>query len=91
MMIYFIVFSQTASQLVGGFTGQPFQSVWYTSKYFYVLVLGIGLGPVIVKKELAELEWLSILLGVSILIFVVLSLVCLFFLPDFPKATNPFD
>jgi amino acid permease len=56
-----------------------------------VLVLGIGLGPVIVKKELAELEWLSILLGVSILIFVVLSLVCLFFIPDFPKATNPFD
>jgi amino acid permease len=91
MMIYFIVFSETAGQLVAGFTGTAFGASWYTSKYFYVLILGVGLSSVVVKKELAELEWLSILLGVSILIFVILSLVSLLGVSHFPSATKPFE
>lgn len=42
-------------------------------------MLGVSLVPIIVKKELAELEWLSILLGISIMIFMLLSLNLLFF------------
>lgn len=75
MMIYFIVFSETSAQLIGGFFGdKALGEVWYSSKYVYVIALAVGLGPVVIKKEIAELEWLSILLGVSIVIFVILSL-----------------
>lgn len=87
MMIYFIVFSDTAAQLVGGFTGTILGEVWYSSRWFYVICLGVGLAPVVVKKDLAELELLSIMLGIAILIFLVLTIVCLLN-PNFP-ATGP--
>ena len=73
MMIYMIVFSETAAQLIGGFFNQSLGDVWYSSKLVYVIGLGVCLGPVVVKKELAELEWLSIFLGISIMIFMLLS------------------
>ena len=84
MMIYFIVFSETSAQLIGGiFGGKELGDVWYSSKTVYVIALGIGLGPIVIKKEIAELEWLSILLGVSIVIFVILSLWLLLIDPRF--------
>lgn len=87
MLIYFIVFGSTAGQFVGGFTGYALDEIWYTSKWFYIVVLGISLSPVIVKKELAELEWLSILLGASLALFLILC-ITLLSLPSFP-ATPP--
>ena len=79
ILIYLIVFSTTAAQLVGGYFGAAFGEAWYSSKLVYLAALGLGLSPIIVKKELAELEWLSILLGVSIVLFVLLSLSMLLF------------
>lgn len=64
---------------MGGLFGQEYGSAFYCSKYFYILILGLGLSPVIVKKELAELEWLATLLAVAITIFVLLSLNLLLF------------
>lgn len=88
MMIYFIVFSETSAQLVGGFFNKALGEVWYSSKLVYVVALGLGLTPVVIKKDIAELEWLSILLGVSILIFVLLSLWLLLIDPNYitPEA-----
>jgi amino acid permease len=88
MLIYFIVFSSTAGQFVGGFVGYELNEIWYTSKWFYVVVLGVCMAPIVAKKELAELEWLSILLGVSILIFMILCIVLLL-LPEFPATPPP--
>jgi amino acid permease len=73
MMIYFIVFSDTTGQLVGSFNDHALGEIWYSSRYFYVLLLGAALAPVILKKDLAELEWLSIVLFVSIGLFIVVN------------------
>lgn len=73
-MIYFIVFGDTSGQLFGSFGGQELEAVWYSSRYFYVLILGAVLTPVVIKKELAELEWLSIVLFVSIGLFILVNL-----------------
>ena len=52
MMIYMIVFSETAAQLIGGFFNQSLGDVWYSSKLVYVIGLGVCLGPVVVKRNL---------------------------------------
>lgn len=89
MMIYFIVFGDTAGQLIGGFNGYQLGDVWYSSRYFYVIFLGSALIPIVLKKELAELEWLSIVLFASIGIFIVVNfweLVQPSFVPETPKS-----
>lgn len=48
--------------------------MWYYDRYFYVLILGVLLAPVILKKELAELEWLSYVLFGAIGLFVLTNL-----------------
>ncbi len=87
MMIYFIVFSDTTGQLVGSFNGYALGEIWYSSRYFYVLILGAVLTPVILKKELAELEWLSIVLFASIGIFIVVNFWELVIDPKFVPET----
>jgi amino acid permease len=58
---------------VGSFNDHALGEIWYSSRYFYVLLLGAALAPVILKKDLAELEWLSIVLFVSIGLFIVVN------------------
>ena len=51
--------------------------------------MGAALSPVVAQKELAELEWLSLLLAGSIVIFIVMSLVLLL-IPSFPSTAPTF-
>ena len=75
-------------------SGNSFGDTFYCSKWFYVAILAVALIPVVLKKELAELEWLSIVLFVSIFLF----LLCIFLLlvasdyegrPDDTDIINP--
>ena len=47
--------------------------VFYTQRWFFVLVIAVLLLPVILKKELAELEWCSWVLFASIGLFIILN------------------
>jgi hypothetical protein len=47
---------------------------WYYERFFYVLILGALLTPVILKKDLDELEWLSYVLFGAIGLFIVTNL-----------------
>jgi len=79
MLIYLIVLSSTLAQFVGGLCGKSFGDVWYSSKPFYVLVIGVSLAAVVIKKELAEMKVLSWLLFGSITLFILMSLILLLF------------
>ena len=82
-MIYFIVFGDTFVQLVGSFTGEELDEVWYTSRWCYSVPLAVVLLPIVLKKELAELAWISYVLFGSLTLFVVANLVQLCFDPHF--------
>jgi len=88
-MVYFIVFGDTTAQLIGSFNGHKLGETWYSSRWFYVLLLGTGLAPVIVKKELAELKWLSILLFACVGIFIVTNFWELVIDPKFEPVDTP--
>jgi len=47
---------------------------WCYERYFYVLILAAALTPVILKKEIAELEWLSFVLFGAIGLFILVNL-----------------
>lgn len=59
---------------------------WYCTRYFYVLLLSASLTPIIIKKELAELEWVSLVLFSSIGIFIISNLWQLEFATEFQPA-----
>jgi amino acid permease len=56
---------------------------WCYDRFFYVFILAALLTPVILKKELAELEWLSFVLFGAIGLFVVINFYQLEFAKDF--------
>jgi amino acid permease len=86
MMIYLIVISETLAQDVGAFAGKRFGEVWYSSKPSYVLLIGLMLASVVIKKEIAAFSWLANLLFASIWLFIVFSLILLQFDPRYdPK------
>ena len=66
-------------------------SDWYTSRYFFILCLALLLLIAVFQKELAELEWISIVLFVSLGLFVVLNIVMLFFDSRFERAKETKD
>ena len=61
-IIYFMTFGDTMGQLVASVTGGSLGSEFYCSRYFWVLILAVFLLTVVMKEELAELEWLAIVL-----------------------------
>ena len=82
-MIYFIVFGDTAGQLAASFTSDyELGDVWYTSRYCYSLPLALILIPIVIKKELAELAWISYLLFISLTLFVLVNFIQLAFDPN---------
>lgn len=89
MIIYFIVFADTTGQLAGSFNGYALGEIWYSSRYVYVLILGAVMTPIILKKELAELDWLAILLFSCIGIFIVANFWELVIDPKFVPETPP--
>lgn len=68
-------------------TSAEYNEVYYTSKWFYDLILAAALFLVILKKELAELAWVSYVLFVSLALFVILCFVLLVFDSRFTPAT----
>lgn len=60
-------------------------SLWWCERFFYVLLLGALLMPVILKKELAELEILSWILFGSIGMFIIINLWQLLIDPNFQE------
>ena len=83
MLIYLIVLSTTLATLIGSFFDAPFGQFWYSSKTVYVIIVGLSLLFVVLKKDLAELKWVSWLLFFSIGIFILMSLTLLLFDPRF--------
>lgn len=86
MLVYFIIFSDTTAQLVANLTNDGLMNIWYCQRYFYVLLLSAALILVVLKKELAELEWLSYVLFASIGLFIVINIWELEFDPQFTAA-----
>ena len=75
-MIYFIVFGDTAGQLVASFTdNEELDSIWYTSRWFYDIILAALLLPICLKKELAELAWVSYVLFISLALFTLVNFI----------------
>jgi amino acid permease len=91
MMVYFIVFGDTAAQLFVNILndGNPGDQPWF-NRWFYVVVLGLLMTPIILKKELAELEWLSLLLFISLGVFVILMIWLLCFDSAFRDPLGPY-
>jgi len=50
-------------------------TVWYTSRYCYSIPLALILMPVVIKKDLAELSWISYVLFTSLTLFVLLNFI----------------
>jgi amino acid permease len=91
MLIYLIVLSTTLASFIGNFFDKSLGEVWYSSKTIYVIIVGLILLFVVLKKDLAELKWVSWLLFLSIGIFIFMSLSLLLFDPRFevdPNASN---
>ena len=75
-MIYFITFGDTMGQFVASFVEDTeLGSEFYTSRYFFVLILAVFHIAVILKKELTELWWLSIVLFVSLGLFILCDMI----------------
>ena len=76
-MIYFIVFGDTLAQLAVSFSGgeETLGSVWWTERYCYSVPLAVILLPIVIKKELAELAWISYVLFTSLTLFVLLNFI----------------
>lgn len=88
ILIYLIVISSTCASLISGFMHDSNGEFWYSQRYVYVLFIGFILTIVVIKKDLAELEWLATLLFISIGIFILMSLVLLLFDPRFSVETS---
>ena len=82
-MIYFIVFGDTFGQLMASLTDKEFthdfSGTFYTKRWFYDILLAAVLLPIVLKKELAELAWVSYVLFSSLGLFIVLSFIMLVF------------
>ena len=73
--LYFIVFSSVAVSLVSLAYVDKDSDTIFTDRATYVIALAIVLVPLILKKKLAEMKIISILLFASIGIFIILFLV----------------
>lgn len=76
-MLYFIVFGDTSKAFVATFSEYDVEEVYYTSRWFYDVILAVVLLPVVIKKELAELAWVSYVLFTSLTLFVLLNFILL--------------
>ena len=82
-MIYFITYGDTLGQLVASIVGEEFDSIWYTQRWFYILILTGLLTPVVLQKDLAELEWISVVLFICLGLFIILCFIELVFDSNF--------
>ena len=88
MLIYFIVFGDTAAQLMANILHQENPNSTILKRWFYVLLLGVPMTFFVLKKELAELEWLSYILFGSLGTFILLMIWLLFVNDEFTDQAN---
>ena len=74
MTIYFIVFSDISKSLVDLAYENENES-WLQERYIYVLALAVIMIPLCLKKKMAEMKFVSILLFGSIGVFIILFIV----------------
>lgn len=78
IMIYFIVFGDSFASIVRQtfFSTLPLDETnFFVRRTLWSFILGIGLTPVILKKEMAELKLVSITLFAAIGLFVLIFIV----------------
>ena len=75
-------------QLVASVTGGSLGSDFYCSRYFWVLILALLYLAVIMKEELAELEWIAIVLFACCGLFILSDVFQIFFDPRFHSVPN---
>ena len=74
MILYFVVFGDICASLIKqGF--YPDEENALTKRYLYILVLAIALIPIVIQKMLSEIKIVSILLFVTVTLFIALFLV----------------
>ena len=62
---------------------QSLGTVRWTSRWCYSVPLAALLLPVVLKRELAELAWISMVLFISLTLFVLLNFILLVIDPQF--------
>ena len=70
-MIYFILVGNLSSRVVLSFFPDA-KETFFAQRYFYECLLGVGLLPIIMKKELKEMKLASLILFYSVIVFTVL-------------------
>ena len=73
-ILYFIVFSNISASLAKAMLDEGTENMW-TQRTIYVVCLAVLMAPLCLKKMLGEIKFLSILLFVSIAIFILLFIV----------------
>lgn len=88
-MIYFIVFSEISASLAKQMFGKGVENV-FTDTTFYIVWLGALMTPLCLKKMLAEMKIVSIILFVSIGLFILLFLIQLMTLGEIENHDETF-
>ena len=73
-MIYFIVFSNISVSLYETYDQEDTENI-FTNRSVYVLALALVMTPLCIKKRLAEMKIVSILLFLAIALFILLFIV----------------
>ena len=89
IMIYFIVFSNISVSLAVQFQDEGVDNIW-NDRTIYVLFLALIMTPLCLKKMLAEMKIVSILLFTSIALFIGLFLLQLITLGEIENHDEKF-
>ena len=91
MIIYFIVFGDICASIVSQLYYDGKKKTFFTKRIPYVIIMGISLLPLIIKKELSELKITSITLILGVSAFVILLLLQLIFEGNQQNHDTEFD
>ena len=75
MLIYFITFGDTFASITQQLLFPDSGKNFLTMRVCYVLLLGLALSPLVLKKDLAELKIISVVLFASLGIFLLIFII----------------